>query len=315
MHTYRVLGGVLHSELDFPELVAAPSGGAVRWSLSTGTAAPPALTLPPPLGSDDVRGAGDVQLFQHADGFRLTYPDTGTYDVVDRGSRIIWFPPAQRPYPDDRFLEAVRIDVLGRVLAVALHAAGTESLHGSAVVFGNGGAVAFVAPKFHGKSTLASALVAQGARLITDDTLPVEPGDPPRAAPGVHSVRMWEDSAGRLGGQLGLEPGPWGKLRSSRMPEDWIADGPIPFAAIYVLSPRQAGAEIARQRLAPMEAAVSLIAHAKLGPLLGKDAAAGLLAWAARLAQAVPVYRLAIPRDFARLDDVVERLRAWHAPS
>jgi hypothetical protein len=41
-------------------------------------------------------------------------------------------------------------------------------------------ALGFLAPKFHGKSTLAYALVAAGAGSITDDTLPVELRDPSR---------------------------------------------------------------------------------------------------------------------------------------
>jgi hypothetical protein len=126
---------------------------------------------------------------------------------------------------------------------------------------------------------------------------------------------MWQDSAGLLGDRVpGLEVGPWGKLQSSRLPKEWLADEAVPLAAIYVLSPRRPGAAatVARQRLQPVEAAVSLVAHAKLGPLLGKDAAPDLLRWAVNLAGRVPVYRLAFPRDFDKLPLVVEQLLAWH---
>jgi hypothetical protein len=315
VHAYRVLGGYLRADLDFPELAAAPADSPSTWRLVAGAGVPPSPPLEL-LGADAVRAAGTVRLHRTPDGFRLEYPDTGVYDISRRGSHITWFPPSERPYEAERFVEAVRIDVLGRVLAVAMHAAGTESLHGSAVVLGDGRAVAFVAPKFHGKSTLASALVASGARLITDDTLPVEPGDPPRAVPGVHSVRMWQDSAGLLGETLpGLELGPWGKLQSSGIPKEWLVDEAVSFAAIYVLTPRPPGADgtaVTRQRLVPVEAAVALIAHAKLGPLLGKADAVGLLAWAVHLAEAVPVYRLRFPRDFEQLPQVVTQLRQWH---
>jgi len=314
VYTYRVLGGCLHADIDFPELAVAPAGAPCTWRLVAAAGAAPAPLLQR-LGSDDVRGVGQVHLYRMPNGFRLEYPDTGVYDVTDRGARVTWFAPADPCYDGARFIEAVRIDVLGRVLAVAMHAAGTESLHGSGVVAGDG-AIAFVAPKFHGKSTLASSLVARGARLITDDTLPVEMSDPPRAHPGVQSVRMWEDSAGLLGDRVpGLEVGPWGKLQSSRLPKEWLADEAVSLAAIYVLSPRRPGGEasVARQKLQPVEAAVSLVAHAKLGPLLGKDAAPDLLRWAVNLASRVPVYRLAFPRDFDKLPVVVEQLLAWHA--
>ncbi len=310
---YRVLGGCLHADIDFPELAVAPAAAPCTWRLETASGAAPVRQLQL-LGSDDVRGAGQVQLSRTPDGFRLVYPDTGVYDVTHNGGHVTWYPPAERSYEPGLFVEAVRIDVLGRVLAVALHAGGTESLHGSAVEAGDG-AIAFVAPKFHGKSTLASSLVAQGARLITDDTLPVELSDPPRAHPGVQSVRMWEDSAGLLGDRLpGLELGSWGKLQSSRLPKEWLADDATPLVAIYVLSPRRPGVEssVTRERQQPVDAAVTLVAHAKLGPLLGKDAAPDLLRWAVKLASRVPVYRLMFPRDFERLTLVVDQLRAWH---
>lgn len=314
MHAYRVLGGVLRSDLDFPELPADTLGRPATWTLTTCAGSAPHSTFER-LGADPVRSAGEVTLDRGPAQYRLTYPDTGVYDITDEGSRIDWYPPAERPYDPERFLDAARIDVLGRVLAVAMHAGGTESLHGSAVALADGRAVAFVAPKFHGKSTLASALVAQGARLLTDDTLPVEQGDPPHARPGVHTVRMWEDSAGRLSERLpGLEPGPWGKLQASHLPGERLAEASLPLAAIYVLAPVRAdgGAAPAREQLAPVVAAVSLVAHAKLGPLLGRDEAARLLAWAVRLAGCVPVFRLLVPRSYDQLPAVVARLREWH---
>jgi hypothetical protein len=318
MHRYHVLGGHLSSDLEFPELLAAASTSARTWTFTTAPDPAPATDLYE-LGSDEVRDAGNVRLFRRPGGFRLTYADTGIYDVLDRGARIVWFPPSTRLYDEAQFLEAVRIDVLGRVLSVALHAAGVEALHGSAVTCGDGSACAFVAPKFHGKSTLAATLVTRGARLVTDDTLPVLPGEPRRAAPGVHSVRLWEDAAERLSDQLpGLEVGPWGKLQSSRLRRESLVYEPVPLAAIYVLAPRLPAPggpapAIARERLAPIEAAIVLVAHAKIGALLGKDAAPALLAWAVELARAVPVYRLLLPRDVARLPEVVDRLWAWHS--
>ena len=314
MHAYRVLGGHLHADIEFPELTGAP-GSPCTWRLVAAPGAAPDVALHE-LGSDDVRAAGRVCLYRTPLGFRLVYPDTGTYDILDAGARVTWYQPAARHYDDGRFIEAVRIDVLGRVLAVAMHAAGTETLHGSAVVAGDT-AIAFVAPKFHGKSTLASACVTQGCRLITDDTLPIDLSTPPLARPGVHSVRMWEDSAAQLGDRLpGLEVGPWGKLLASRIPTELLADEAVPLAAIYVLAPRRADAQpsAARERLQPIEAAISLVAHAKIGPLLGKDAAPGLLQWAADLAGRVPVFRLLIPRDFDQLPRVVDQILSWHTP-
>jgi hypothetical protein len=316
MFSYRVLGGLLRSELEFPELPGADPGAPATWRFAVGPEVP---TTGPfdRLGSDTVRAAGDVVLSRAPGGFRLTYPDTGTYDVLETGSLVRWYPPAAPPYEPLRFLEAVRIDLLGRVLSVALHAAGIEALHGSAVAFDGETAVAFLAPKFHGKSTLASALVARGARLLTDDTLPLENGEPPRARPGVHSLRLWRDAAHHLAGRLApAELGPWGKFQSSGLPADRLMERAVPLRAAYLLAPsppvRPDAAATARDLLPPLEAALSLIGHAKIAVLLGPAGAARLLAWGVQVARSVPVYRLRFPRDFARLDGVAERLQEWH---
>ena len=316
-HTFRVLGGCLRADLDFPELPAAKPGSVASWTFATQSGpAPQAQTSR--LGEDSCRDFGPVTLDRTPHGYRLTYLDTGTYDILQNGSQIHWYPPQNQPYPVDQFFEAVRIDVIGRVLATAMHAAGIESLHGSSVQVEDGTAIAFVAPKFHGKSTLATALVGKGARLVTDDTLPVELGRPVMAHPGVHQLRMWEDTASELGADLnGLEVGSWGKFQCHQITEEHLVHSPIPLAAVYLLAPRfpEDGVSIAAKRdhISGMEAALSLVAQAKIGPLLGASEAVSILAWASQLAQAVPVYRLEVMRDFTRLPDVASQLLKWHA--
>jgi hypothetical protein len=118
------------------------------------------------LGEDDVQQGVRVRLYRSADGFRLEYDDTGTFDISADGSQIFWCPGASVA------MQAVEMDLIGRVLAAAMHAAGTLCLHGSAVAV-NGGGIAFLAPKFHGKSTLAQAMVAAGARLATNNVVPI----------------------------------------------------------------------------------------------------------------------------------------------
>ena len=83
---------------------------------------------------------------------------------------------------------------MGRVLAIALHAAGDLCFHASAVTIG-GTAMAFLGSKGMGKSTIAWALVRAGAKLITDDTLRVRLGPQLTAYPGVHELRLRPDVA------------------------------------------------------------------------------------------------------------------------
>lgn len=302
---YHLHGGRLAAELSFPELTLAEPGDA-DWTLEIASGAP---DLPDGdlLGSDLAEVGVYVRAYRVGDGYRLRYDDTGVFDITDRGSRIRWYAPVGARE------ELVRADVLGRVLAVALHAARRFTLHGSAVAT-ELGAIAFVAPKQSGKSTLALALAKEGADLMADDMVPVDLGPPALAFPGVQSVRLFRDSARYLGlttlesslsqGDKGVEHEPAVRRRTI------IA----PLRAIYVLEPADpVAAAVRREPLDPAAAAVALVAHAKVGALLGRSEAPVLLRQATALARAVPVQKLYVARDFDRLPIVVDTILGWHS--
>lgn len=309
-HRYRLFGGVLDSDLEIPELEAADPTDAVTWVLRSRVGEPPEVDCVA-LGTDEVHPGVETRLYRTGHGFRLIYDDTGCYDIDADGRSITW------THPENVSLADARADITGRVLATALHAAGTICLHGSAVVL-DGGAVGFIAPKRHGKSTLALALVRSGAKLLTDDTMPVTPGAPPLAGPGLHAARLWQDAAEIVGiGEAQREVGrPKTVFRS--LPEDRVSHSTHPLAALYALSPvREApgGEAVRRTRLPVMEAALVILGQAKLAPLLTGLEAPNLLRQATALAACVPVYRLEVLRDFGRLDEVVATIRGWHAPA
>ena len=60
MNTYQVFGGVLRSELDFPELDEA-TRGEVDWALTVSFTAAPDLPLGAPLGEDKVDRGVEAQ--------------------------------------------------------------------------------------------------------------------------------------------------------------------------------------------------------------------------------------------------------------
>ncbi len=309
MPYYSVFGGCLRSEIAFPELRTI-ARAAPRWRLHV-SSRQQALDHAELLGIDDVGDGSEVRLYKFAGGYRLQYDDnTGAFDVSADGREITWFPVA---HPNE---EMVRLHVLGRVLATALHAAGTFCLHGSGVAL-QGGAIGFLAPRFWGKSTLAMALAKTGARLLSDDTLAVHPDDVPLLLwPGVHSVRLWGDSAEKIAGD---DPAggaaPFAIKRTfTGLPERLLACHPVPLSAIYLLAPREGngnGSVVRRAPVAPVPAALSLVGHAKIGALLGKSEAPKVFARAVRVASRVPVYRLDVPRDFERVGDVVTHLTMW----
>ena len=304
---YRVCGAVLQSDLELSGLPRAEDNATPTWILSTaGEAAPPLYGEV--LGEDAVTDVATVRLIRGPGCLRLDFSDTGVFDVTDDGGHVRWY-----PLPDSD-AQAAALDVIGRVLAVCFHASGLVCLHGSAVAL-DGGTIAFLAPKFHGKSTTALALTRSGGRLVTDDMLPVELVDPPRAHPGVHAVRLWEDSAEQVAGEDNIREGVGGKLVLDDLAPDARMDEVSDLRAIYLLVPVTDEPEapaVERERTSAVEAAVALVGQGKLGPLLGRSEAPVLLERSLRLSELVPVYRLRIARDFERLPEVVATLREWH---
>lgn len=306
MYSYAVFGGTLSTDVPFPEL---PTGGnpSRRWLIRE-SRNPPATPLGVLAGEDEVDGSIRVRLYLGEAGHTLQYDDTGTFLIASDGHEITWSPGSD---PDP---ECVRLDVLGRVLPLALQLQGHLCLHASAVALDDR-AIAFIAPKFHGKSTLAQAVVNAGGSLVTDDVLPVDPGDQVQVLPGVQRTRLWADSARFVGVGQPTEPG--GKLYVDLHPSQ-LSNAPLPLEAIYLLSPgtSDAGTTAAgdRDALSQLHATMELVRHSKLGPLTSGRGAAEVLDRAAEVATRIPVYRLQMKRDFGRLGDLVERLLEWHRP-
>jgi len=309
MPDYSIFGGRLRSDLEFPELQRS-SAGAPEWTIISSTHATESAD-DELLGDDAVDGSVRVRLYRSGAGFRLEYDDTGSFAISANGSRITWNPAA------DASTECARLDIIGRVLATALHARGVMTLHGSAVEI-DGAAIAFLGPKFHGKSTLSMALTGAGARLLTDDTLPVEAGEPPLAWPGVHSVRLFADAAGRLRGSEVVGDPFQVKETITELGEDRLMFERVQLAAIYQLTPVDqsvARASVEREMLSAVPSTMVLVRHSKLAPLLGKTEAPVLFQQALAMARAVPVFELRVVRDFDQLPDVVSRLLEWHSSS
>ncbi len=303
---YQVFGGTLWSELQIDELPLSESP-APDWTLRVveGALAPEGELL----GTDTVFGETRVRGFRRPDGLGLVFDDTGRFDVSADGSLITWH------RPPDVVVESAQADITSRVLALALHAGGVFALHASAVSI-NGAGIAFLAPKHHGKSTLCSALVLAGARALSDDTVPVRPGDQPRLAPGLPRLRLWSDTAARLFGVERDEAGALRKHVMDQLEAGQIETRTVPFRAAYVLNPvpdLPDGAAVRRDRLDAVGATITLVMHAKLGPVLTGAESPVVLTRAADIAQTVPVYALHVVRDLSRIDEVARQLFAWHA--
>lgn len=312
MPTYALLGGLLDCDVPL-EGLRPVTGGPATWTFRTD----PTMgddEVAATVGREEVSAELRVTLDRLGDGsllLRYSALGLGAFRISPDGATIRWRPDAAPR------LDALRWVLLGRVLATAMYAAGTVALHGSAVQLGGAG-LGFVAPKHHGKSTLAAALVAAGARLVSDDLLPIDAGPPVRMRPGVPVLRLHDDSeravtlAGRGYGRAAHD---LGKARLDVAPTDLVT-APWPLTAVYVLAPEpeepEPGAAAVRTRLDRLAALQMLTRHTALAPLLSPAEARPLLTVAAAVARTVPVYELRFVRQLARLADVVAELRAWH---
>lgn len=314
IRSYSVLGGVLRTGMDFPELPQTTSR-ACDWTLDVIDAAPPEL-VQEPLGERRI-GEERYTLSRTAHGYRLVYSHAGCFEISEDGARLRWYPNEAAQ------IELARAIVLGPALALALELRGLLCLHGSAVEI-DGRAIAFVGPKFYGKSTLATALTTAGARLVSDDLLAVTPTASPRVRAGIPSVRLWNDAADRLDVESICDAVLRGVKTTATGFAGRLMDAPdAELAAIYLLAPippDAAAAEVEescrRVRIQGAQAAIELAHQTKLPPnLVGRIAAGKQLMRAAAVAGAIPVWKLHLVHDFTWLDASVARILAWHDDS
>lgn len=306
---YQVFGGFLRSDLEFPSLQPAPESAVPTWRLHVLEAPAPARVTTE-LRSEQLSDELNVTLSSIAEGIRVTYSDTGSYDLTDGGRTITWYRPGD---PD---LGNARLDVLGTLLTLALHLNDHLTLHGSAVAF-DSGVIAFLAPSGFGKSTLAMSLTVSGARFMSDDAVPVRVvGTEVIASPGVPSPRFRQDSFARFQDVL---PNPItldnGKVSAGeQLAGDVIEARERPLTAIYLLNPvmPDVTTQLNRSLLPPMVATVHLLRNAKLAKLLWDDESQRLFTLVSDVVRHVPVWSLEVPRDMELLPSVVEQLLAWH---
>ena len=316
MPDYFVFGGCLRSELTFPELTHA-HGRAPNWMLRMGT-----------LSRDgDAEVLSDAALSQtcrirltRGDGwFRYSHSCTGSFEVFAEGRRILFEPAAHGD------LDGARTDFVSRVLPYCVDHASITWLHGSAVRIA-AGAAAFLGPSGSGKSTIALALTRGGAEHLCDDTLPVEAGEKPVIWPGDDIIRLCSDSRTRLAssarairresdGKFVMTRHEVGSAKSSSA-SNAPDQSRCPLNAIYILNPAespQTGASVSRRLVPPTAAIPVLMQHLKLGPVMRREDPALLMKQLDAIVQSDPVYELTVSRDWSVVDDVVERVIAWHS--
>lgn len=297
-HCYRCYGLNVVSELPIPELVEIPPGERADVVIRYDHVSP----LPTPreeVGSWEVVTAPD----------EIHFWMRGIGGLVIRSGREMIIDPA--PGAMER---GFRFLVSGIGMGFVLHQRGIPSLHGAAVAI-DGVAVGFVGWKGMGKSTTTAAFHRHGHPVLTDDVLPVVVQDGEvQALPAFPGLKLLPDAVEAVGLDDPARQVPISPLGTKRLVtvRDRFVTEALPLAGVYVLDWHEDPDAPPRVEAVPArEACVELMRHSFALRMFGEQGATPQhLAESARLARCLRVRRLRRPRDLARLDELVDRVRA-----
>lgn len=175
----------------------------------------------------------------------------------------------------------------GALMAVHLMLHNQLVLHASAVQAGDQ-AVAFVGRSGMGKSTLATALSAQGYPLVTDDLLRVDAEL--LVHPGATETRL-RLNARELAEGKGYETAD-GRL--ALRPSD-LVDGPLPLGTCVIPQPSRDTTEVMIRRLRPVEALLRLSSYPRVLGWTDQATMAAAFQALGDLVERVPVVEAIIP--------------------
>lgn len=229
-------------------------------------------------GTPDICVRLGTPVVEHDEDSHIRATATGVLEAsVERGREII---VDASPEADPLFTNAV---VTGELFSVLLRQRGLLVLHGSSVAR-DGRAVGFVGDSGWGKSTLASALVDRGWKLLTDDLLVISglgtdtttsaamPPALPVVIPTHPSMRLSSEAVERVGKRGRTVVGQAHALTSKlRVDHGGVfSDQPTPLSHLFVLDPRL----VRTHRAVPLsarEAVQEFVLHTRGRRLLQAD--------------------------------------------
>jgi len=185
-----------------------------------------------------IRGAGDTpdrgegsainRGVIYPDGVRFTVGDEVVLDMC-RGDRVEW-----RPGPG--WTGVLPLPFFSTITAMVLAWRGAIPIHGSAVEI-DGRGVMICGKSGQGKSSTAAGLVAEGARLISDDLSVLIPtADGAQLVPGRPAVRLHDDTAGYMPAAMLARPNEPTDLKTLVWPRRVPDDARIPLDTVIVLT-------------------------------------------------------------------------------
>lgn len=216
-------------------------------------------------------------------------PDAGVFRVQD-GDKIIVSPYAGA---DE---DLIRLYVLGTCFGIVLLQRRIYPLHGSALAIG-GKAYAIVGQSGAGKSTLASALMAKGYQLLSDDVIAVS-FDPysgePIVAPSYPQQKLWQNSLEAMGQSHESLRSIYGRESKYCVPlTEGFHAAPLPLGGVFELTKTAEQGGISLKPAGKLERLPLLFQHTYRYQLIERM---NLMKWhfeqSATLASRLSIYRL-----------------------
>jgi hypothetical protein len=219
MFSYFSYGFGIQSEIKFPELISkkVKNDVIVRYGDID-------------LSQFDI-GKSTRKLINSSDSVILYWRDFGACQIKD-GSEIIVDPA------DGVSERKIRPLVLGASLAVLLHQRNLVVFHSSVIGISDIGAIAFLAGKGHGKSSMAAALYQVGNDMVVDDIMAckVENGDL-FVFPGYPQFKLWPDTIKALGRNPEEYPQLYASIEKRVIRfSDRFSPKPLPLRGVFLLS-------------------------------------------------------------------------------
>ena len=243
-------------------------------------------------------------------GYLLRFPGLADFAVNNAATRIVARPAAGVPIGTLRHL------LIDQVLPLAASRHGHVALHASAVHLDGIGAVGFVGDAGRGKSTLAAALAANGAHVVTDDCLTVKSrGASFYAVPGYPGLRLWPGSPARpvLAPHRARQVAHYSRKQRVLGGAPY-QEKPAPLRALFLLSPRGAsGAAASIRRVGPRARLMGLLRYGYVLDIEDRRDLGTLFAGLARIATSVPVLRLRIRNGSRFLPPAASLIRQFVA--
>lgn len=300
---YRVCGIRLRSGVALPELTRVAGDRAdCGFSVSRAAARTDAVEW---FHRWRIRSGQTWLRLGRGDGrYIVRFPNLVDFDVSGSGRRIVAHVARALPPATLRHL------LLDQVLPLALGRMGRTPIHASAVCIPGLGVIAFAGGPGCGKSTLAAALAREGCAVLTDDCLVIAMrGHRAWAVPSYGGVRLWPDTATRLGyrGRPVSHYSDKVRVAPSRL---LSADRPARLRALFLLSAPSAAVRAARlSPRGPRERFIGLMRSTYLLDIHDRAALTRLFHQLGVVSERVPIAGLRLAKDSRRLPELARQVR------